>query len=89
MTLNRCFSNLIDSLQRHRPLDIVAAVGNTDLRLLIPVHSFSLLAIGVFHYSYLVPHFGNLIADILVVVLDFDPLLGNIVDSWPSTALQK
>ena len=89
MTLNRCFSNLIDSQQRHRPQDIVVAASNTDLRLLIPVRSFSLLAIKVFHYSYLVPRFGNLIADILVVVLDFDPLLDNIVDSWPSTAPLK
>ena len=81
MVLNHCFSNLIDSLQRHRPRDIVVVAGNTDLRLLIPVHSFSLLAIEVFHYSYLMPRFGNLIADILVVVLDFDPLLDNTVDS--------
>ena len=87
--LNRCFSNLIDSLQRHRPRDIVVATSSKDLRLLIQVHSFSLLAIEVFHYSYLVPRFGNLIADILVVVLDFDPLLDNIVDSWPGTAPLK
>ena len=87
--LNRCFSNLIDILQRHQLQGITlnAVADRTDPRLLIPRHSFSHLAIKVYHYSFLVPHFDNLIR--IVVDLGFDPPLGSAVDSLPSIAPQK